>query len=100
MEGHLSWVLLSLELTGAGCYTARLSAEVPHNSRTRRGLAGMRMARDATIVLQNLECISQQPAPLGVGAGQAPYVWPVLVWIYMNKPHVKAAFEEGRAYSQ
>jgi hypothetical protein len=41
----------------------------------------MRMARDATIVLQNLECISQQPAPLGVGAGQAPYIWPVLVWI-------------------
>jgi hypothetical protein len=27
-------------------------------------------------------------------------IWPVLVLIYMNRPHVKAAFEEGGAYSQ
>jgi hypothetical protein len=27
-------------------------------------------------------------------------IWPVLVLIYMNKPHVKAAFGEGGAYSQ
>ena len=37
------------------------------------------MARDAIIVLQNLECISQQESPLDVG--QDPYIWPVLMWI-------------------
>jgi hypothetical protein len=39
------------------------------------------MARDATIVLQSLECISQAGGiddPFG--QGQAPYIWPVLVW--------------------
>ena len=41
------------------------------------------MARDATIVLQNLECVSQrQFDPLDpFGGGQDPYIWPVLVWL-------------------
>lgn len=37
------------------------------------------MARDAIIILQNLECISQQESVLDVG--QDPYIWPVLMWL-------------------
>lgn len=40
------------------------------------------MARDATIVLQNLECVSQrQFDPLDPASGQDPYIWPVLLWL-------------------
>jgi hypothetical protein len=46
----------------------------------------------------------QQFAEMGYYFGFAlsilAFIWPVLVLIYMNKPHVKAAFAEGRAYSQ
>ena len=37
------------------------------------------MARDAIIVLQNLECISQHEGLIDIG--QDPYIWPVLMWI-------------------
>ena len=37
------------------------------------------MARDAIIVLQNLECISQQESVLDIG--EDPYIWPVLMWL-------------------
>ncbi len=37
------------------------------------------MARDAIIVLQNLECISQHDSALDVG--EDPYIWPVLMWL-------------------
>ena len=39
------------------------------------------MARDAVVVLHNLECISQQDNIPDKLAGQAPYIWPVLMWI-------------------
>jgi hypothetical protein len=38
------------------------------------------MPRDATIVLQSLECISQRDHPF-FPAGDSPYIWPVLIWI-------------------
>ena len=37
---------------------------------------------------------------LGFGISILAFIWPVLVLYFMNRPHVKAAFGEGGAYSQ